>query len=441
MKTNYLVSSKQAWAAFYLGVAILVFSCSGKKDKTVNPAVFLAKVKGKYTLYRNGKPFFIKGAGGFTHLKELHQAGGNTIRIWDTSHLDEILKEADENQIAVIVGLPIPDSESMDFYSSSIRVRDQIKAIRLTIEKYKKHPALLMWCIGNELNFPYKPRYNKFYTAFNDLVNMIHTEDPDHPVTTTILNINGKYIFNLCRRSNIDLISLNVFNRISEINDDLKALSWIWQGPYLLTEWGIDGPWLGTEKTAWGSYIESSSTKKAEIYQYRYEHNLPTQDPRFLGSCIFYWGQKQEFTHTWFSIFDENGAMSETVGTMQYLWTGNKPEHEAPRINYMLIDQKGARENLIYKPNDTVPAEVILLKPDSNIRNIKWEILPEDWYKINNVSSSGKPICTSSITGSGLKVDFITPSAEGPYRLFATLYDKYGNFASCNTPFYVVSDN
>ena len=30
---------------------------------------------------------------------------------------------------------------------------------------------------------------------------------------------------------------------------------------------------------------------------------------------------------------------------------------------------------------------------------------------------------------------FKVPSKEGPYRIFATVYDKAGNFATCNTPF------
>jgi len=34
----------------------------------------------------------------------------------------------------------------------------------------------------------------------------------------------------------------------------------------------------------------------------------------------------------------------------------------------------------------------------------------------------------------------ITPSVGGPYRLFAKLYDKFGNFSTCNVPFYVVKD-
>lgn len=39
-----------------------------------------------------------------------------------------------------------------------------------------------------------------------------------------------------------------------------------------------------------------------------------------------------------------------------------------------------------------------------------------------------------------LEHHFVAPAVEGPYRVFATIYDDQGNFSTCNTPFYVVTD-
>src|SRR5688500_10012124 len=67
--------------------------------------VEVKKVKGVFRLYKDGKPFLVKGGSGFTHMKELAACGGNTIRTWDTTGLITILDEAHRNQLSVIVGL------------------------------------------------------------------------------------------------------------------------------------------------------------------------------------------------------------------------------------------------------------------------------------------------------------------------------------------------
>jgi hypothetical protein len=164
---------------------------------------------------------------------------------------------------------------------------------------------------------------------------------------------------------------------------------------------------------------------------------MPVENPRFLGSFVFYWGQKQETTHTWFSLFSESGAATEAVGTMQYLWTGKGPANGAPQIKYMLVANKGAADNLFLKPGTTQTAEVFMTEPDGDPVTFKWEILQEDWY---NKSKSKKPQVLNGliISPEGTKVTFKTPADEGPYRLFLEVSDNKGYVATSNTPFYII---
>jgi len=422
-------------------IALLPFYSSKSVSLNEKRKVFISYKGGKFTLYRNGQPFFVKGGSGYTHLATLYESGGNTIRVWDTINLRQILDDAEANHLAVIVGLPFQYDTSSSLEAQSLM--GQCKDLIRVVSRYKGHPALLAWCVGNELSFPFDGRYSDFYDTFGKMVDMIHVEDPDHPVTTTIFNVYSRYVFNVLRKSKIDFISFNIFNKLPDMKSKLRWLSWFWEGPYLLTEWGIDGPWTGTRHTAWGAYIENSSTKKAEMYRERYEKDIPQTDPRFLGSLVFFWGQKQEYTHTWFSMFDEYGNKSESVGLMQYLWTGKIPDHMPPQVDYMLMDGNGAPSNLLFDPAVTVHAEVILHQPDSNITRVQWEVLPEDWYHVKGEpAKKTKPHSLDGLirTGSGLTAEVITPSTGGPYRLFATLYDRFGNFSTCNIPFYVVKD-
>jgi hypothetical protein len=404
--------------------------------------VFIENRNGKYTLIRDGKPFNIKGASGFTYLKKLSEIGGNTIRIYDTINIKSILDDAEANHLAVIVGLPLADNKIFnEFYDDTAKVNSQFRAYSNLVGKYKNHPAILMWCMGNELDFKPDIKYRKFYSAYNNLVDMVHRVDPDHPVTTTVIDVRHDIISNIKLRTQTDLISINSFGGLRTLRKQLKDFSWFWNEPYLIMEWGINGPWRpNEEKTSWEAFIEGASSKKAEQYLQTYQQYLPLDDPRMLGSFVFYWGQKQEYTHTWYSLFDENGCTSEVVGVMQHIWTGKWSEHPAPQINYMLIDKRGAFDNLMYKPGKVANAEIYMTKGDSSISNVKWELYHEDWYRKDNVKNSKKltPIDSLFIDRRNFKATFSAPTQEGPYRLFATVFDKFGNFATCNTPFYVI---
>ena len=421
-------------------MVLLFFGCS-QKEKPSPAKVYVKKEKGSYILYRNAKPYTIKGAAGYSHFRELKHLGGNTLRVWDTVGLAAVLDSAEANGLAVVVGLPIANSDYIALYSDSLRAHQQYIAFKAVVNRFKGHPAVLMWCVGNELDFPYKPSFNNFYKAFNDITAMIRRDDPDHPITTTVLNFNKKYIFNITYRCDLDVISFNIFSRISFLRDDLNSISLLWGGPYMLAEWGIDGPWEGTAQTAWGAYIENTSNRKAEFYLSRYKQYMPVEDPRFLGCFTFFWGNKQEGTHTWFSLFDENGERSEGVDVMQSIWQGKRKETAYPQIKYMLLDKKGARDNIILSPGSTSVAEVLMLG-QSKIKSIKWQIFKEDWYKKNNLHNIKKlqPLQGLLKGNESLKVDFTVPAEEGPYRIFATIYDEDGHFSTCNTPFYVVTD-
>lgn len=424
-----------------LFVIIVLTGCSESRYNEPQRRVHIRKQNGKYTLYKNNKPFYIKGASGSANLNLLKQSGGNAIRIWDTTNLGAVLDSARASNISVIVGLPVQNSNVADLYNHPGRIAAQHDAFKKIVNRFREHPAVLMWCVGNELDFPLSWSYNPFYKAYNELTDMIHRDDPHHPVTTTILNFNPKYIATLLLRCDIDLISFNIFSTLDLLRQNLRYYLWLWHGPYMVLEWGIDGPWQGTKQTAWGAYIEKTSNEKAEIYKERYQRNMPLESRRFLGGFVFFWGHKQETTHSWFSIFDAQGRKTAAVKTMKYLWTGKTSDESFPEIKQMLVENRNAFQNIILMPGRKSYAEVALLSSADSIKAINWQIFREDWFKKNNENSTRllKPLSQLMKAEQGLKAVFTTPAQEGPYRIFVTLYDHKGNIATCNTPFYVVS--
>lgn len=417
-------------------------ACRQAPDPPASRKVYIGQSGGRYTIFRDGRPFTVKGAAGTGQLQALKEAGGNTIRTWDTVQLGALLDEAQASGIAVICGLNIPFSSSLDFYRDTAAVSALCLAYEQIVTRYKSHPALLMWCLGNEVDFPYRPRFRPFYKAYNRLLDMIHARDPDHPVTTALINFNRRNIYNLrWKVPQLDLISLNIFGELQSLRNDLQKFSWFWNGPFLITEWGINGPWE-SETTAWGAPIENTSNKKADQYLQRYTDYMPVNDPRFLGACVFFWGQKQEVTHTWFGLFTPNGEVSAAAQAMQFIWTGRQPLHKAPAFQYMLLEGKGARDNILLPPGTRFSAELLLESPASDALRLEWEVLPEDWFirSRKDVNPLKPPVLDSLLLSrEGTKARFQAPLREGPYRVFVTAYDRYGNFATTNTPFYVIA--
>ena len=425
-------------------IIILLFCCAcNNHDWAGKPGkkVYIGLKNGAYTLYRNGQPFLVKGGSGFTRLKELKQAGGNTIRTWDTTGIQRVLDSAQAYGLAVMVGLPMPLNEDMDlFYNHPEKVQVHHRRIMAVINRYKNHPALLCWCLGNEIAFPFRP-YKKFYTAFNNLVDGIHHDDPDHPVTTTIMTFQKKNIFNIQQRTRIDFISFNIFGSIHTLKKDLANFKWMWKGPFLISEWGIEGPWVSRSQNAWGAYTEHTSTTKAGLIRYFYEHYMPVKNPRYLGSMIFYWGHKQELTPTWFSLFDARGNKTETVNIMQRQWGGPAPRHHAPYIKGIQFNGSSNSSNILLNTGDTARAQVSLYKNNTAALTYRWQIMKEDWFKKNGFFSEKKvkPIPGLLYENNSPAVTFKTPGTEGPYRLFVYIYNRHGYYATANIPFYVVT--
>jgi len=71
--------------------------------------------------------------------------------------------------------------------------------MKAAVERFKDHPALLVWSIGNEAEASYTNL--KLWDAINDIAKMIHETDPNHPTTTTLASSNVNHIKNIIEKS------------------------------------------------------------------------------------------------------------------------------------------------------------------------------------------------------------------------------------------------
>jgi hypothetical protein len=432
-------------ALLFVGAMALFFYCTKGPDNRLQGAVkkvAINKQNGRYSFHHSGQPFTVKGGAGFTHIKELVNCGGNTIICWDTSKLAGTFIEAEKNNVAVIIGLDIPGGDDEDFYkqdSNTIALQSNYKNI---VSRYKDEPALLAWCLGNELHMPVSFTTIPFYKVYNRLLGMIHQTDPDHPVSTSTINVARRYIFNIrWRIPSLDFICINTYNRIKSIEEDLNSFKWVWNGPYLIGEWSPNGGWEAA-LTTWQAPIENTSTKKAEQYAEFYTKYMPRNDPRFLGSLVFYWGNRHEYTHTWYSIFNEDNTPTEAVEVLKDCWKDTLTKHLSPRLQYMLIDKKSGSDNIIFAAGTEHMASLLLEKPSATDTLVyQWEIVKEDWQHWGLTwDNFKKPAVQTGLMTDSLQkeINFKAPGAEGPYRIFVTVKNPAGFCATANTPFYVV---
>jgi len=399
--------------------------------------VEIKRTNGSFQLYRGGEPYYINGAGGGGHLELLASIGGNSIRRWSTGpDTMNLLDRAHGFGISVCLGLNMGKERHGFDYDDEEAVASQLARMRGEVLKFKDHPAVLMWGIGNELDLNYTNP--NVWHAVNDVSKMIHDEDPHHLTTTMIAGINQVKVDHLKEKcSDLDLLSVNTYGGLTSLPENVREYGW--DKAYIVTEWGPTGHWE-TPRTKWDVAIEETSTVKAKLYKDRYQASMGSDSAKCLGSYVFLWGQKQERTHTWYGMFMENGDSIEVVDSMQYNWTGKWPEKRSPGINDYRLDGKTALESIYLKPGQQVEAEVFPINRSSGDIKISWEVFHESTDLKDGGDREEKPPKVEGLISrdEGTTVQLNAPAEEGAYRIFVYLKDEeIDRVATANIPFYV----
>jgi exo-beta-1,3-glucanase (GH17 family) len=400
-----------------------------------NSQVEIQKNNSKYIINLNNKPYELKGAGGQNHLKELIEIGGNTIRTWSTENAQSVLDDAKNNGIMVMLGLWVQHERHGFDYNDEKAIKKQLEAFRMEIKKYKNHPALLFWCVGNEYELEYSN--TKVWKAVNDIALMIKQEDKNHPVVSVTAGINDEKIqFVKNELTAIDILGINTYGDIGKVKSVLTHANYT--KPYMITEWGPTGHWE-SPKTSWNVSIEQTSKEKATSYIYRYNNYIKADSLQCIGSFAFLWGQKQEYTSTWYGIFHENGMKTEVYDALAKCWS---PElilkNNAPNLDSIKINADLNIKNLILKSNQKVQLEVFATDIENDLLSYSWNLYHESTDLKSGGDKENKPAeIFSKITNNDKSKCILTaPKEEGKYRIFITVSDGE-KLAYSNIPLYI----
>ncbi len=381
-----------------------------------------------YRLQREGHPYFIRGAGGDEKLwGTLAVTGGNSVRLWGDDHLGEQLELARRNGLTVTAGIWLPQIRQGFDYTDARAVAGLREHVRRTVLHHKDHPALLIWALGNEMEDP-QGNNLAVWTVINDLAGLVKQIDPDHPVMTVVAEIGGEKVANFQRLCpSIDILGINSYGGVQSLGERYRKAGGV--KPYILTEFGPPGIWE-SGKDSIGAYAEPGSTQKTEIYRSAYKHAVLDQPNLCLGSYAFFWGQKQEVTPTWFSLFLDDGTRLGAVDALTELWTGRVPTKRCPEIKLMFQGKP------LVKAGAVVDAKLDILHPANDPLAVTWQLVRDT----ENYGSGGDAESPSVIDPAaviyndehGAKIRL--PADGGLYRLFAVVRDDHGGGAVANLP-------
>jgi hypothetical protein len=286
-------------------------------------------------------------------LPLLRAMNANTIRLWGwdyakdhTAFLDAAYNNG-TNPIYVIVSYWVDPYK--DF--SEPQVREEIKnEFRTMVETYKDHPAVLMWCVGNELNGDWlSVDLSAWYSLLDECAQIGHAVEGDsyHPVTTANWEIYDivEYDDSL---TYLDAWGLNVY-RGTSFGDLFADYANISSKPMWISEYGIDA-----FDNRYGDEYENVGTP----YQASYAGNLWDEiEANFslcsggsiMAYCDEWWKAGNPYSH-------DNGGYSTSAhpdgfsneewwGIMRTVANGSGPDIIQPREVYYTLKSKFGMQN------------------------------------------------------------------------------------------------
>lgn len=402
--------------------------------------VRIVQQDGNWRLLVDGQPYQVRGAGlSGGDLEQLAARGGNSFRTWSTgtdeAQVRAMLDRARHAGLTVAMGLAVGKERHGFDYDDPKAVAAQLLRLREEVRLYRDHPAVLMWLVGNELNL--ESRNPKVWDAVGQIADMIHEEDPNHPVMTPLAGFDRALIDLVkARAPSLDLIGLQLYGDLDALPARLREADWT--GPYMVTEWGPTGHWE-SPLTAWGAPLEDDASRKAALLERRYRDVIAADTRQCLGSYVFLWGNKQERTPTWYGLFLPTGESTPGVDAMQRLWTGRWPDNRAPSIAPATIDGAGGAASVVLVPGAV--HEAAAPADDADGDTLQWHWYAREESTATSIGGDAEAVparvdLEATVSPDG-RLRFNAPQQPGNYRLFVEVRDGQGRAAYANIPFRV----
>ena len=413
---------KESFLAFGLVAALAANSAA---------VVKIVGDNGSWRLERNGKPYFIRGAGGVSDFARFAAMGGNSVRTWGADQAARQLDEAARYGVTVTVGFWLAHQPEGANYADPKWCEGTTANVLATVREVKDRPGLLMWALGNEMELGVADE-EALWKYIDWLAAQVKAEDPNHPVGTVVAEVWPAKVEKIMRLApHLDWIGINSYGGALDVGRRFRDMGGA--KPYVITEFGPPGPTeLGLN--SFGSPNEWTSTEKADWYEKIYRNNMLADQGKYcLGSYAFIWGYKVEGTPSWFGLLTPEGEALAGAERLQALWDRRDIVNRVPTITPMWIS-KERLESL----DDTLEASVTAADPDGDRLTYTWTLVPELTY-LGETHGVRLPVAREGVIVKGQGTNRVTLKADGggKWRLYCTVRDGKGGAANASRPVFV----
>ena len=402
------------------------------------PVELRQSAEGVWDLRRNGEPYVILGVGGSGSLAMAKELGANSVRFWGVEQMEETdasgrtkLDQIEELGLTFCAGLWLVHERHGFSYLDPEMVQKQRQKVREAVRRYKDHPNLLVWGLGNEMEiFPGLPEAARVWKELEELAKIVKEEDPDHPVMTVIAGADENKVREIMEHyPSIDILGINAYSGAAGTGMRLQGLGW--KKPFVITEYGPSGHWE-VAKTSWGAPLEPNADEKAAQYYATLQSAMENKDGMCLGSYAFLWGQKQETTPTWYGMLLRSGEKLPAVDAVVRQWTGEWPANRSPKIESLRFENEADRA----KAGTRLKAIAAVSDREQDNLTYEWTVMAESKDIKHGGDAENVPPTFPEAVESGRGMDCtVTFPPPGAYRLFLVVRDGKGGASTANLPF------
>lgn len=435
--TNYNhITMKQFLSLIAIAATLSACQQAPEEGITIRP-----KDQG-FVLRINGQDTYVKGVGGTFRLEDASANGANAFRTWGgrVESIKADCEKAAANHMLIMQGIGMTQ-DSLKYYDPEYRQHCLDNARELA-EAFKDDPNILAWGIGNEINLG-NANIGVAWQLVEEMAQIIKSIDHRHLVSTVISHSREALDSVACYCPTLDYVGINSYGDIKSLEQMVNESDY--KGPFMVTEWGPTG-WWETATTEWGAWIEQTSEEKRQVYEQRYNDYI-LANPRCLGSFVFLWGQKEERTPTWFSMFSETeveglplkGEKTPMVEAMQRVWTGQELTQTAPVIEeHVKLNDQFAYANIRVDKGEPITGSVKVTDREGDALTFVWEVLQEATVLGFGGSYEPRPDRVGEvITTNEPLVTLNAPAKPGNYRLYVYVLDGTGFVSTDNVAFQV----
>ena len=293
-----------------------------------------------------------------------------------------------------------------------------------TVKKYKDHPAVLTWGIGNEvyLNIATNAEKEAYSKLLEKICKEIKILDKNHPITSVEAWTFGLDWWQKLVPS-IDIYGLNSYGAgANYLQTELDKRNI--DKPYIITEFGVTGEWdIKQEKN--GVKVEPNDLEKFDAIANGYNEWIANKSKN-LGVFVFHYSNNKNHMAPWLlTHFD--GKKRPQYWAIRKAYLNKNPENYVPKIEQFSVSKEKEKSNIWI--------DVQLKVTDVENDNLTFTF----YYNHRKGSRKRKDqINTLNFKGSyesGFKIQL--PKVHGGIKIYANVTDAFNNMGIATTSVFV----